>query len=162
MCPPFSPASLSSLAVALGVQDADLTKEPQRDDQSELKVGSFRQGLFLVLANAFFFLFLSYMLSYFGSLHPSPNLDTLCPTSGLGSGRVALSPAALAATRLLCWLCCPELAEKLGVAWGRGPGQAGLCPYGPHPISLRPRCIGGHCFLSIGLLLPPLHLPFPN
>nr|XP_058906493.1 plexin-A3 isoform X3 [Kogia breviceps] len=37
MRPPFS-VFLSSLALALRIQDADLTKEPQRDDQPELKL----------------------------------------------------------------------------------------------------------------------------
>lgn len=54
MQPLFSFAFLFSVAVALGAQDSDLTKEPWRGDQSKPKLCGFKLGLFLFLANAFF------------------------------------------------------------------------------------------------------------
>lgn len=70
MRPPFS-VFLSSLALALRIQDADLTKEPQRDDQPELKLCSSKLGLLLVLANAFFPLSLVAALVWFPAPSPS-------------------------------------------------------------------------------------------
>lgn len=58
MQPLFSFAFLFSVAVALGAQDSDLTKEPWRGDPSKPKLCGFKLGLFLFLANAFFFPFL--------------------------------------------------------------------------------------------------------
>lgn len=145
----FSFAFLSSLAVALGVQDVDLTKEPWRGDQSELKLCSFKLGLLLVLANAFFPFSFLHLFGLDSCIpHPTLNLGTLCLPWGLGTERVALSPAPmaalLAAMTLLCHLCHLGLAGQLGVA----------CPYSPHPIS--PKSVfGDYTPLFIGFLGPP-------
>lgn len=127
--PPFSSASLSSLAVALGVQDADLTKEPQRDDQSELKLCYFKQGLFLVLANAFFPFYLICLLT----LVPcSPQAGYLVSPLGLGYRDTALRPGA-----------------------GREPGCGlGAKTWPSWALSLRPPPRLPEALLYLGTLLP--------
>lgn len=64
-----------------------LTKEPWRGDQSELKLCSFKLGLLLVLANAFFFPFsLLCLLGLVPCTAPPPKLGT----SYLPPGALAL------------------------------------------------------------------------
>lgn len=76
MQPLFSFAFLFSVAVALGAQDSDLTKEPWRGDQSKPKLCGFKLGLFLFLANAFFFPFL---LLYQAAIFLVRGLKPFCP-----------------------------------------------------------------------------------
>lgn len=128
--PRFPLAFLSSLAVALGVSDADLTKEPLKGDRAELKLCRFQLGLLLVLANAFFFFFLFSLLHLPGlapGTHtppalPLPEAGYLASPLGLGTERAALSPALVAAPvaamTLPCCLCHLDVAGELGVAWG--------------------------------------------
>lgn len=112
-----------------------LTKEPWRGDQSELKLCSFKLGLLLVLANAFFFPFsLLCLLGLVPCTAPPPKLGTSYLLLGSLALRVALSPALLAAKTLLCCL------SSLGLA-GCGLGakcQSQHCPCGSCPVSPRP------------------------
>lgn len=157
--PPFFSASLSSLAVALGVQDADLTKEPQRDDQSELKLCSFKQGLFLVLANAFSPFYLICLLT----LVPcTPQTGYLVSPLGLGhrEGSTESCPTGCHDTSLLSLL--PGAGREAGCGLGAKTWPSWALP--PRPPPHLPKAS-----LYLGTLLPfhrapcaPLPLPFPS
>lgn len=87
------------------------TKEPQRADHSELKLGTFKLELLNVLANAGFF-------SLCCGPHPTPILSPSCVSWDLGTERVALSSAPLVADTAL-------LSCSLGLA---GCGLGGEAP----------------------------------